>query len=236
MSQRTLGALAEGDNGFANLGTVLGATLGSKMVDTIVDGLVSPQGLFQAAEKNGVILQNAELRKALTYAFFISPTQFRAELENRQSEPPQHASIVMIFSGFEWKVSRITIPTAAIETASKNLASRSDRLMASPNNSTGSKSALSQEELKILTGSFQKCWKSPNQAGLIVTVRVHLKLDGYLSGDPIITNLNPSPAFRAAAESALRAVRDCQPYRMPATSYESWKDVEITFDPREARR
>jgi colicin import membrane protein len=36
-----------------------------------------------------------------------------------------------------------------------------------------------------------------------------------------------------AAESALRAVRRCQPYTMPAAKYDIWRDVEVTFDPRD---
>ena len=39
--------------------------------------------------------------------------------------------------------------------------------------------------------------------------------------------------FRAAAESAIRAVLRCAPYEMlPAAKYETWRDIELTFDPR----
>jgi len=40
------------------------------------------------------------------------------------------------------------------------------------------------------------------------------------------------PEFEAAAESAVRAVRQCMPLKLPADKYEWWKDVEATFDPR----
>jgi colicin import membrane protein len=35
----------------------------------------------------------------------------------------------------------------------------------------------------------------------------------------------------------LRAVRRCAPYSfMPITKYDVWKDVEVTFDPRDMFR
>ena len=37
----------------------------------------------------------------------------------------------------------------------------------------------------------------------------------------------------AAAESALRAVRGCQPFHLPPESYEGWRDIEWVFDPRQ---
>ena len=36
-----------------------------------------------------------------------------------------------------------------------------------------------------------------------------------------------------APESALRAVRQCAPYNLPAEKYDAWKQVKVTFDPRE---
>ena len=35
------------------------------------------------------------------------------------------------------------------------------------------------------------------------------------------------------AESALRAIRLCQPLRVPTTGYERWKDLQLNFDARE---
>jgi hypothetical protein len=40
-----------------------------------------------------------------------------------------------------------------------------------------------------------------------------------------------------AAESAMSAVKKCAPYSfMPVAKYEAWKDVEVTFDPRDMFR
>jgi hypothetical protein len=31
----------------------------------------------------------------------------------------------------------------------------------------------------------------------------------------------------------MRAVMQCQPYRMPAEKYDQWRDMLLTFDPRQ---
>ena len=39
------------------------------------------------------------------------------------------------------------------------------------------------------------------------------------------------PYFRAASESAIRAVKMCGPYKLPVEKYDAWNDVIVTFDP-----
>ena len=41
------------------------------------------------------------------------------------------------------------------------------------------------------------------------------------------------PYYRAAAESARRAVMGCQNYNLPADSYDEWKTLTLRFDPSE---
>ena len=31
----------------------------------------------------------------------------------------------------------------------------------------------------------------------------------------------------------MRAVRRCQPYNLPADKYDAWKEVKVTFDPKD---
>jgi len=71
----------------------------------------------------------------------------------------------------------------------------------------------------------------------MVTVRIKLNVDGTVEGVPMVITSGSSPLFMAAQESALRAVFRAQPFNMmnPA-SYESWKEIEITFDPRYAAK
>jgi len=105
---------------------------------------------------------------------------------------------------------------------------------------TGTAMALSQSELDALRAQIQACWNPPvgvmDAKGLVVTVRLMLKQDGSLSTEPLVTNRGSNALFQVAAESALRAIRRCAPYRLPIAKYEVWKDVEVDFDPRDMFR
>ena len=101
----------------------------------------------------------------------------------------------------------------------------------------GTASRLSQSEIDALRAQIQACWNPPvgaeNAQELIVRLRIQFRPDGTLSAEPELMNRGSSAYFRVATESAMRAVRRCQPYTMPSAKYEVWKDVEVTFDPRD---
>ena len=46
-------------------------------------------------------------------------------------------------------------------------------------------------------------------------------------------NRHDQKFYKILAESALRAVRICQPLKVPPTGYEKWKDLQLNFDPTE---
>ena len=79
-----------------------------------------------------------------------------------------------------------------------------------------------------------QCWAPPAQAanarGLVVVVRVKLKRDGSLAGEPVVVN-SGTGMFNVVAKSALAALRRCQPFKLPAAAYEVWKEVELSFVP-----
>jgi len=106
--------------------------------------------------------------------------------------------------------------------------------------STGRAASLSQSEIDALRAQIQACWNPPAGAAdakdLIVRVRLTLNQDGSLNGEPSVVNAGAGGFFQVAAESAMRAIRRCQPYKLPAAKYEVWKDVEVTFDPRDMFR
>jgi colicin import membrane protein len=66
---------------------------------------------------------------------------------------------------------------------------------------------------------------------------MQLKPDGTLAAPPRVLNSGQSAMFMAARESAVRAVFRGQPFDMLRPEhYEQWKDIEITFDPRDMIR
>lgn len=91
----------------------------------------------------------------------------------------------------------------------------------------------------IFNRAMQRCWNIPagakDAAELIINVRISLAPDGSVLGVRLEdSTFGKSDFWRAAADSAVRAVRVCSPYtELPANLYESWKDTVLTFNPRE---
>jgi outer membrane biosynthesis protein TonB len=100
---------------------------------------------------------------------------------------------------------------------------------------------MSLSELDALRRRLAQLWSPPAGARdpqeLVVLVRIRLKPDGTLAAPPEVLNSGNSPLFLAARDSARRAVIRGQPYDMlKPEHYEQWKDIEITFDPRDMLR
>jgi hypothetical protein len=88
-----------------------------------------------------------------------------------------------------------------------------------------------------LRASLAACWNPP-ATDTVATIRVSLRLrpDGTIEGTPAIGVEPPSAAISALTASALRAVRRCAPYRLPAGRYDEWRELTITFDTGDGRR
>jgi outer membrane biosynthesis protein TonB len=116
-----------------------------------------------------------------------------------------------------------------------------------PDSKPVERSSLDQARLSAtlqaaIRAQVEPCWSVPagakEAADLKVHIRVYLLPDGNLARPPEIVdrlrmNMPGESFFRVAAESARRAVQKCAPLKLPAESYDIWKDTELTFDPRE---
>jgi outer membrane biosynthesis protein TonB len=100
---------------------------------------------------------------------------------------------------------------------------------------------LSQSELDALRARLRQLWNPPvgilNAGEMIIRVRMLLRPDGTLARPPEILTRGSGPMFESAKDSAVRAINRGQPFDMlrPQT-YETWKDIEVSFDPREMLR
>jgi colicin import membrane protein len=104
--------------------------------------------------------------------------------------------------------------------------------------SGGSDAKLSQSEVDALRSRLRECWNPPvgasDVAKLHVVFRVLFKRDGSIAYDPTLVEASASQFGPSLAESAKRALLQCQPYKMlKVEHYDMWKDMEITFDPRD---
>ena len=102
-------------------------------------------------------------------------------------------------------------------------------------------SGLTLSEEDALKAQIFGCWSIPlglpYNENLLVRIKLKLKPDGTISKTEIIDHARmnkPGQGFyKVLAESALRAVKLCQPLRVPTTGYERWKELQLNFDARE---
>ena len=98
---------------------------------------------------------------------------------------------------------------------------------------------LSEED--ALKAQIFGCWSIPlglpYNENLLVRIKLMLEPDGSVTKTEILDHARmnkPGQAFyKVLAESALRAVKLCQPLRVPTTGYERWKELQLNFDARE---
>ncbi len=106
-------------------------------------------------------------------------------------------------------------------------------------NVENSKLTLSEED--ALKAQIFGCWSIPlglpYDENLLVRIKLKLKPDGSVTKTEILDHARmnkPGQGFyKVLAESALRAVRLCQPLRVPSSGYERWKELQLNFDARE---
>jgi len=98
---------------------------------------------------------------------------------------------------------------------------------------------LSEED--ALKAQIFGCWSIPlglpYNEDLLVRIKLMLEPDGSVTKTEILDHARmnkPGQGFyKVLAESALRAVKLCQPLRVPSTGHERWKELQLNFDARE---
>lgn len=101
----------------------------------------------------------------------------------------------------------------------------------------GAKMTMSEED--ALRRQLEGCWNVPlgakDAADLRVEIFMVIGRDRMLQDARVVdqSRYNSDSFFRAAADSAMRAVRNpsCSPFMLPPDKYETWKTVTVTFDP-----
>ena len=97
----------------------------------------------------------------------------------------------------------------------------------------GEKLTISEKD--AIRRQFYRCWIVPAGAKdlkkLVVSIRIKLNEDGEVVNTKLLTDskLN-NPFFRAASESAMRAVNhpECKKLQVPKKKYETWKEIILT--------
>ena len=131
------------------------------------------------------------------------------------------------------------IDKSKVETAETT--SKTDKITQDQQKNNIDLSGLSLSEEDALKAQIFGCWSIPlglpYNENLLVRIKLQLNPDGTVSQSEILDHARmnkPGQGFyKVLAESALRAVKLCQPLRVPTTGYERWKELQLNFDARE---
>jgi|TARA_B110000967_G_scaffold139797_1_gene142723 hypothetical protein len=171
----------------------------------------------------------------------------KKELVKKKQNPKEVKPEIRQASEFEKKDIIDTNQIAALIDKAKEESAKVEKIddkltQSSKKNSFASGLTLSQED--ALRAQIFGCWTVPlglpYDDDLLVRIKLELKQDGTINKSEILDhermNRPGEKFYKVLAESALRAVRICQPLRVPQTGYEKWKTIQLNFDPTEMLR
>ncbi len=103
----------------------------------------------------------------------------------------------------------------------------------------GAKLTMSEED--ALRQQLERCWNVPIGArdveNMIVVLHLVVSPDRTVLDARVVdqSRYNSDSFFRAAADSAMRAIRNplCTPLALPPDKYESWKAITVNFNPKD---
>jgi hypothetical protein len=102
-------------------------------------------------------------------------------------------------------------------------------------------SQLTVSEKDLLIHQIEQCWNIPAGAkdaqNLIIDIHIDVDREGTATNVDIVDKARyaADAFFRAAADSAVRAIRNpnCRPLKLPPDKYEQWKSITLSFNPKD---
>lgn len=99
---------------------------------------------------------------------------------------------------------------------------------------------ITADEMSAVRQQLTNCWNllpgARDADKLAVELRIQVFPDRTVKSVEVMdqARYGTDPFFRAAADSAVRAVRNpaCNPLNLPVNKYDLWKDIIFNFDPR----
>ena len=168
----------------------------------------------------------------------------KREIIKKKQNPKEIKPEIRQASEFEKKEIIDTNQIAALIDKAKEESAKVEKnenklTQSSVKNSFATGLTLSEED--ALRAQIFGCWTVPlglpYDDDLLVRIKLELKQDGTISKSEILDHVRmnrPGQKFyKILAESALRAVRICQPLKVPQTGYEKWKNIQLNFNPTE---
>ena len=168
----------------------------------------------------------------------------KKEIIKKKQNPEEIQPQIRQSSEFEKKEIIDTNQIAALIDKAKEVEAtkekeRKEITQSNKKNSFATGLTLSEED--ALRAQIFGCWSVPlglpYDQDLLVRIKLQLKKDGTIMKSEVIDhermNKPGQKFYKVLAESALRAVRLCQPLKVPPTGYEKWKNLQLNFNPTE---
>ncbi|MSO70987.1 MAG: hypothetical protein EXQ88_03090 [Alphaproteobacteria bacterium] len=162
-----------------------------------------------------------------------SPVLARAQPKPKPKAPPPPRDFDVLLRDLATRPER---PQGEVAPAPREGAARAE-----PNASPKPTATEIDGMVEIVRRKIEKCWNPPVGAAdagqLVVRLAVSVDPDGTVRGATVLSDSSrpETPYLQAAAESARRAVlnRECNPLPLPRDRYELWKELELSFNPKE---
>ena len=132
-------------------------------------------------------------------------------------------------------------PEKKTEKKKKSFEQQMAQALSSPSIRHNPLQPLAISEIDLIRQQIRECWSLPAGAkdaeNLSIEIRMAMNPDATVREARILDQgrLHSDPLFRAAAESALRAVLNprCNPLKLPLEKYNQWRNMILIFDPRD---
>ena len=168
----------------------------------------------------------------------------KKKLVKKKKNPKEIKEQIRQVSEFEKKELFDPNQIAALIDKSKKVSAetlKENQKLTQSNVKTSFVTGLTLSEEDALKAQIFGCWSLPlglpYQENLLVRIKLRLQPDGTILKSEILDHARmnkPGQGFyRVLAESALRAVRICQPLRVPPAGYDRWKDLQLNFNANE---
>jgi hypothetical protein len=163
------------------------------------------------------------------------PTPPKKQPEKPPEKPPEDAD----------PLASVLSHVAQLKQPSKPTASPPSQTPPSPSagGSPVNAARLSGPEEDALRSQIGHCWNVDpgvrNAHEMAVEITIEVNPDRTVARAEIVdkyrARMATDTAYRAAAEAALRAVKNprCQPLALPPDKYDTWRRITFTFDPRD---
>ncbi|MBV9826762.1 MAG: cell envelope integrity protein TolA [Alphaproteobacteria bacterium] len=163
------------------------------------------------------------------------PAAFDKLLKNLEDKKPQPASFDTLLKNLsKQQTAQVDDPTPPRQQRMASAAPSSQ-----PKAPLGSQ--LSASERDMIIQQIERCWVVPAGArdadNLVIEIKASVNPDGSVTQASIVDSgrYGSDPFFRAAADSAKRAVLNpqCSPLPVPPDKYEAWHNLDLFFNPKD---